>query len=289
MVMNPAAQVKFTPSRDLFPFESKWFQSSVGKIHYVDEGKGRVILMFHGNPTWSFLYRHLITALKNSFRCIAIDYPGFGLSVRPDGYGYTPKEHAHVVSELVDHLDLQDVIVMGQDWGGPIGTAVALSAPERVSGVVFGSTWCWPSDRLMRTISWAASSWPIQWAIQQRPFFVNVMMKQVPVRKLTEDEFRHYQAVQPTPASRQGVAEAPRQLRKSVQWLGDMVGQIPNKLSSKPALFVWGNKDRYFKRLLPRWRDLYPDHVVVELPHASHYFQEDAPQEVAQAILKRFG
>ncbi len=75
--------VDFTPSPDLYPFQSRWVQTSAAKVHYVDEGQGRPILMLHGNPDWSFLYRNVITGLRDDFRCIAADYPGFGLSEHP--------------------------------------------------------------------------------------------------------------------------------------------------------------------------------------------------------------
>ena len=90
---NPGP-IDFQPSAELYPFASRWFESSVGPVHYVDEGDGPAILMLHGNPTWSFLYRDIIRDLRSDFRCIAPDHPGFGLSARPDGYGYTPREHA---------------------------------------------------------------------------------------------------------------------------------------------------------------------------------------------------
>ena len=75
--------MSFTPSPQLYPFESRWFESSAGRVHYVDEGEGQPILMCHGNPTWSFLYRNVIRSLRDRFRCIAVDYPGFGLSDHP--------------------------------------------------------------------------------------------------------------------------------------------------------------------------------------------------------------
>jgi hypothetical protein len=109
----------------LFPFQSRFYESSVGRIHYIDEGSGIPILLLHGNPTWSFLYRKIVPRLQDAFRCIAVDYPGFGLSDRPDGYGYTPGEHARVIGELVDHLDLDGFLIMIQDWGGPIGFDIA--------------------------------------------------------------------------------------------------------------------------------------------------------------------
>ena len=91
---RPPGIVDFKPSPTLFPFESRWFPSAVGPIHYVDEGEGRPIFLMHGNPDWSFLYRRIILGLRDRFRCVAADYPGFGLSVHPEGYEYTPAEHA---------------------------------------------------------------------------------------------------------------------------------------------------------------------------------------------------
>ena len=80
--------------------------------HYVDEGEGPTLLLLHGNPTWSFLYRHMIRLLAPTFRCIALDYPGFGLSKAKSGYGFTPREHSMVVEGLVDQLGLQDLRIM---------------------------------------------------------------------------------------------------------------------------------------------------------------------------------
>ena len=163
---RPAGVVDFTPDPRLFPFESRWFDSSVGPVHFIDEGTGPTLLLMHGNPDWSFLYRKIVLGLRGEFRCVVLDYPGFGLSAHPRGYHYTPAEHAVVVGELVDHLDLRDMIVMGQDWGGPIGMEVASRRAERVRGLVMGNTWFWPENgRTIRTFSTVMSSRPIQWLI----------------------------------------------------------------------------------------------------------------------------
>ena len=87
-------------------------------IHYVDEGTGPVILMLHGNPTWSFLYRKMIAELKGDFRVIAPDYPGFGLSPTPLNYDFLPSTHSDIVDAFIDQLELKDIILMMQDWGG---------------------------------------------------------------------------------------------------------------------------------------------------------------------------
>jgi haloalkane dehalogenase len=84
----------------LFPFESRFVQVNGADVHYIDEGAGPVFLGLHGNPTWSFLYRHIVQGLKDRFRCVALDYPGFGLSAAPAGNRYTIAEHARVVEGL---------------------------------------------------------------------------------------------------------------------------------------------------------------------------------------------
>jgi haloalkane dehalogenase len=118
------------------------------RVHYVDEGEGRPLLLLHGNPTWSFLYREIIRGLRDSYRCIAVDHPGFGLSMPARGYGFTAAEHAAALEQLVLRLDLTDVTMMVQDWGGPIGFAVAVRHPERFSAFVIGNTWAWPKSDL---------------------------------------------------------------------------------------------------------------------------------------------
>lgn len=100
--------------------------------------------MLHGNPTWSFLYRQMIAGLRHGFRCVAPDYPGFGLSTVPPGYGFLPRDHSAVVEELVGWLGLRDLTLVVQDWGGPIGLGLAGRRPELVRRLVIGNTWAWP-------------------------------------------------------------------------------------------------------------------------------------------------
>ncbi|MFA3900250.1 alpha/beta fold hydrolase [Rhodococcus sp. 5A-K4] len=112
---------------DLFPFESRFVDIDGNTVHYVNAGSGPTLLLLHGNPTWSFLWREAISALRSGFRCIALDYPG--LSTPKPGYYYFPEEHADVVTGFVDALGLDDVTLVGQDWGGPIGLAAAQRRP----------------------------------------------------------------------------------------------------------------------------------------------------------------
>ncbi|WP_322860345.1 haloalkane dehalogenase [Mycobacterium europaeum] len=288
--------IDFTPDPKLYPFQSRWFDSSRGRMHYIDEGDGPPILLCHGNPTWSFLYRNIVIALRDRFRCIAPDYLGFGLSDRPAGFGYKIDEHAQVVGEFVDHLTrregLDGFVTMGQDWGGPISMAVAVERADRVRGVVLGNTWFWPADEFTtKMFSRVMSSPPLQYAILHHNFFVERLIPAGTQHRPTDAVMQHYRAVQPSADARRGVAEMPKQILAAGPLLARLAREVPARLGAKPALFVWGMKDFAFRPgpTLPRMRAAFPDHVVVELPNAKHFIQEDAPEQIAAAIIERFG
>ncbi len=287
---KPDSTVDFTPDPNHYPFTSRWFESSVGPVHYIDEGQGRPILLLHGNPDWSFLYRQIISQLKGHFRCVALDYPGFGLSHHPEGYGFTAAEHAAVVTELVDYLDLQDTVLMGQDWGGPIGLEVASQQPNRFSGIALGNTFYQPPDRMMRIFSAVMSSAPIQKRILQRNFFVEKLMRMSIKSRIDEPAFDHYVQTNPTPESRTGFAVFPRQIRDAEPFLEALDKRVKSALATKPTLLFFGRKDPAMgtKRVEKRWRNDFPHATVVELKEAGHYIQEDAPNTIAAEILKKF-
>jgi haloalkane dehalogenase len=285
-------RIEFTPSPELFPFQSRWHESDGNRVHYVDEGSGPAILMCHGNPTWSFLYRGVISRLRERFRCIAIDYPGFGLSDRPEGYSYTPGEHAHVIGGLVDELGLEQFIVMGQDWGGPIGISVATQRPQRVAGSVFMNTWYWPADGFaMKAFSRVMSSGPLQRRILEKNFFVERLLPSGTSRDLSEEEMNHYRGVQPTPEARRGVAEFPRQILAARPWLAELEKVTPQTFGDQPMLLMRGKRDRAFgsKSVIERWQSDFPNAELRTLPDANHFIQEDAPEEIASAVAAKFG
>jgi len=275
----------FTPDRRLFPFESRWLESSVGPVHYIDEGVGPPILFLHGNPTWSFLYRGIVIRLKPRFRCIAIDYPGFGLSIRPEDYDYTPREHASVVRELVRKLDLTGLTIMGQDWGGPIGIRVALDELPRLRALVMGNTWYWPLDEWQaRTFAYVMSMDPVQSMILNKNLFVERVMPLGVKHPLADEVMQHYRDAQPTPKSRIGVAELPRQLLAASGWLADLEEGVQRSLGNVPLLLTWGIHDPVFpRRSMERFREDFSLARVHRLD-AKHYIQEDAPGEIASAI-----
>jgi haloalkane dehalogenase len=285
-------RIDFTPDPAHYPFTSRWFDSSHGRVHYVDEGAGPAIMLFHGNPTWSFLYRRIIAGLRDQFRCIAADYLGFGLSERPQGFSYRIEEHAKVMGELVDHLGLDGYLTMGQDWGGPISMAVAVERADRIRGVILGNTWFWPAaDLSTKAFSRVMGSPPMQYAILRRNFFVERLIPAGTATSLSDAVMEHYRRVQPTPEARVGVARMPKEILAARPLLERLARDVPDKLGAKPALFVWGMKDFAFKpeKNLPRIKAAFPDHVLVELPSAKHYIQEDAPERIAAAIVERFG
>ncbi|MEM9329375.1 MAG: alpha/beta fold hydrolase [Bacteroidota bacterium] len=127
----------------LYPFESRYVRLEAGNMHYVEEGHGRTLLFVHGTPTWSFLYRDFIKALSKSYRCIAIDHLGFGLSEHPDLLPGTPQWHAKNLSEFMRKMDLQDITLVVHDFGGPIGLGAGIEQSERIQSVVLFNSWLW--------------------------------------------------------------------------------------------------------------------------------------------------
>jgi haloalkane dehalogenase len=271
---------------DLFPFASRFADVEGARVHYVDEGAGPPLLLLHGNPTWSFLYRDVIAGLRDRFRCVAPDYPGFGLSTPPAGYGFTPAEHARVVERLVADLDLRGVTMMVQDWGGPIGFAVATRHPERFAAFVVGNTWAWPkSDPGTQLFSRLMGGAVGRRLIASRNVFVErILPGGVKRGPLPDDVMAAYRGPFPTPASRRPLAVLPREILASRPFLAE-VEQGLGALRDHPALIVWPTRDPAFgARERRRWEALFPDHETRLLEGAGHYMQEDAAGEIVAAI-----
>ena len=190
----------------------------------------------------------------------------------------------------MDHLGLDGVIVMGHDRGGPIGLSMAAARADRVAGLVLGNTWFWPSEGRAKVFGAVMSSRPAQRAILDRNFFVERFVPQGVVRLLDAEEMEHYRAVQPTPAHRVGVAALPRQIVAARPWLEELARLVPARLGGKKTLVTWPLRDMAFpaKATVPRVCAAFEDVRVVELPHAKHFFQEDAAREVAGAISQWF-
>ena len=290
--MTPNASAAPWPARppwvpqELFPFQSHYADLAGSRVHYIDEGSGPPLLLLHGNPTWSFLYRDIVKGLRDRYRCIAVDHPGFGLSSAAPGYGYTPAEHADVLEQLVLRLNVSDVTMMVQDWGGPIGFAVAARHPERFTAFVIGNTWAWPKSDPGTQLFSRLLGGPIgRRLILNRNLFVErILPAGVRRRTLPQAVMDAYRGPFPTPASRRPTAVFPREILASRPFLADLEHRLA-QLSDRPALIVWPTKDVAFRdREQRRWEKLFPDHHTVLLEGAGHYIQEDAADEIVTAI-----
>jgi haloalkane dehalogenase len=271
---------------DLFRVTSRWLDLDGNVLHYVDEGSGPTLLMLHGNPTWSFLYRRMIAGLADRFRCVALDYPGFGLSTAGAGYRFTVAEHSAVLRRFVAALDLDDVTAIMQDWGGPIGMGAAVGDPDRYSGFVIGNTYAWPSlppDKAL--LSGLMGSRLLGGLLNQRlDLFVGRMMPLLLQRPLTHAELAMYRGPFPTPESREPVRVLPREIRTARPFLAQVEAGLP-LVADKPTLLLWGEKDIAFKEPdRRRWQALLTHRRDHSLPGAGHFWQEDSGEEAVQAI-----
>ena len=275
--------------RRLYPFQSRFMDVDGGRMHYVDEGSGAPIVMLHGTPTWSFLYRHLITALARDHRVIAPDHIGFGLSEKPGEWSYRPADHARNIATLIDRLGLTDVTLVVHDFGGPIGLSYAIERPENVHALVLFNTWMWS---LAGTTAEKASRFmagPIgRFLYRQLNLSPRLLVKAAfgDKRKLTPQVHRHYVDAFPSAAVRQGPWVLARELIGSTDWY-ESLWQRRERIAEKPALLLWGMKDPTFgPDALVRWQEVFRDARVIEFADAGHFVQEEAPHEAARAIAE---
>src|SRR5215813_14333388 len=123
-----------------FPFESAYYAAPDGRMAYIDEGRGEPVIMLHGNPTWSYLYRKFIPPIAEARRAIAVDHLGFGRSDKPVK-SLRLEDHIKNFSELALKLDLRNATLVMQDWGGPIGLGFGTRFPDRIKRLVVMNTW----------------------------------------------------------------------------------------------------------------------------------------------------
>ncbi|HMK93772.1 MAG TPA: alpha/beta fold hydrolase [Candidatus Limnocylindrales bacterium] len=273
-----------------YPFDDHWLSYRDGYIHYVDEGKGATLLLLHGNPTWSYIYRNIIKELRGECRLVALDYPGFGMSKAPSKYGFTPREQAEAVTELIHRLELKNIVLVVQDWGGPIGMNYAVQNRSNLRGLVVMNTWAWPASFLQRIFSVVMGGWPIGYYLQtHRNYFAKAMLpdgiyhkeKVTPIlRKAYTDPF-------PTVDSRKPTYIFPGQIRKAHPWLASIESQLPI-LGNLPAQIVWGSKNDpgFGPKEMKKWQGFLKMDETEILEDASHSVQEDRPDRVAAAIRR---
>lgn len=280
---------RFEVDPQLYPFESHWHTSGGAPLHYLDEGKGPAVLMLHGNPTWSFAYRNVIRELSGRCRAIAPDYPGFGLSGHPEGYGYSPAEHAAAVGELVDALALDRFVLVAQDWGGPIGMAIAAARPERVAGFVIGNTWCWGTTPSMWLFSKLLGGALGRYLILRHNLFADALVKGALAGDPEPDPrvLAAYTAPFPDAESRVGTWQLPRAITRERRWIRSVEARL-DPLRDRPVELIWGERDPLFSKpsFDTRWREHFPAANTERIPDAGHFVQEDRPDRVAAAVVR---
>ncbi len=276
--------------RDLYPFRSNRLDLPAGRLHYIDEGEGPPVVMVHGNPTWSFLYRGLVKRLAPRHRCVVPDHLGFGLSDVPRGAAPHPREHAANLARLVQTLGLRDITLVVQDWGGPIGLSYAVEHPANVSRLIILNTWCWPvaDDWYYRAFSGMVGGPIGRSLIRRANLFARVVMPAAygDRRILTKRIHEQYLRPLSTPEERSACAALPGQIVGATAWLHALWSRF-EALQEKPALIVWGMKDIAFReRELERWMEALPEARVVKLGEVGHYVQEEAPDELGDEAAR---
>lgn len=274
--------------RKEYPFASRYFRVPQGNLHYVDEGDGEPVVMVHGNPAWSFLYRKLIKRLRSGYRCIAMDHLGFGLSDKPVTWRYFPEDHAVNFTALIEGLDLKNITLVVQDWGGPISLSYAVAHPENIARIVITNSWSWPVNRDLYYIGFSSfAGGPIgRMLIRRYNFFARSIMRRAfgDKRRLTAAVHEHYLRALGSPQERKGCFVFPKRIIASTPWL-DQIWRRISLLKDKPALIVWGMKDIAFReKELRCWEGAFPGARTVCLPSAGHFVMEEAPEKVAEAV-----
>jgi haloalkane dehalogenase len=277
-----------------YPFSSQFVRTGHGRMHYVDEGAGSPILCVHGNPTWSFLYRNFVKGLSADHRVVAVDLVGFGLSEKPaDPASYSIAGHVEDLSTLVESLDLRDLTLVVQDWGGPIGLGVAVRHPERIRALVIMNTigFVPPGDggppfalRVLR-LPLVGEQLVQGLGVFNRVFVPAGIAR--PERK-TDLVRRAYVEVQGTWEDRAGTLAFPRLIPlEPDDPVISLLEQEDRYLRSfrGPVLIVWGLRDQAFSpAMLEEWRARFPNAPVLELPDAGHFLQEDAYERIVPRI-----
>ena len=274
-------------NKTLFPFDSKWITINGETLHYVDEGKGDVILFAHGTPEWSFGYRDLIKQLRSKFRCIAVDMLGFGLSDKNPDSDYSCKAHAARLENLIEELGIKNITLVANDFGGGISISYAIKNPANVKAIVLFNTWMWSlkDDKHYSGPAQFMNTWigSVLYLSFNAP--VNIIMPSAFGNKklLTAEIHNHYKN-----ALRKGERTAAYTFAKELMNASDWWQSLWEKadtLQNKKILFFWGMKDKFIPaRELIKWQEKFPQAQTIVFEDAGHFVQEEKPKEMVAAI-----
>ncbi len=294
-----------------YPFEANYVDSLGYRIHYIDEGPrdGQPILLMHGQPSWSYLYRHMVPILANAgFRVIAPDNVGFGKSDKPlNSSDHSYQMHIDVMSNFVDELDLENVTFFGQDWGGLIGLRVVAERPTRFSRIMLSNTalpaasgiQAWLGYPLFRLSVWKEGevqeldfddfSFP-QWVAYARhtnKFDFASLLQRGTSRKLTDEDLAGYAAPYPSNEYIAGVRVFPTlvasQLRQNQRIMDNFYANW-----DKPLITAYGTEDTIMAGRDKIWQKVPgaqgQSHTLVK--GGRHFIQDDMPDEISQLLIE---
>jgi haloalkane dehalogenase len=276
--------------QQIYPFKSHFLNVGNGnRIHYVDEGEGDVVFMFHGNPTWSFYYRNLIQNLRSSFRCVAIDHMGCGLSDKPQDYPYHLADHIYNAQKLAEYLKLGHFHLVMHDWGCSIGMALAERWPERIESLV-----------IMNGAAFHSSDIPLRIALCKIPLLGSLLIRglnafvlganfMATVRGMDSAVAAGYRFPYDSWANRIGVEKFVADIPLNSDhpsW--DTLTKVENELfllGQKKILLLWGENDFCFTRSFFReWKQFFPRVKGIVYEDCGHYVLEDAGDEAINEI-----
>ncbi len=269
------------------------------RMHVLEWGPetGPAVVLVHGNPTWGFLWRKVVASLLehpggDQLRLIVPDLIGFGLSSKPEGPAHTLDNHASWLGEALDQLVPGPLVIVGQDWGGPIGLCAMASRMSRLRGIVLGNTAVSPpSPAFKPTLFHRLSQVPVvsDLVFRRLGFPLGVLsFAQGDRRSIRGDVARAYR----WPLRRRAARAAPLALARmvpdalthvSVPALGR--SQAAFVTARVPVALVWGMRDPILGRVINHVARLRPDAIVTRTS-AGHFLQEEVPEALAEAILE---
>ncbi len=278
--------------RSEYPFASRYANVGGTRVHYVDEGQGRPVLCVHGNPTWSFHWRKLISRFSADHRVVALDHVGCGLSDRPANYDYGLKQHTSNLVEFIDQLDLTQITLVAHDWGGAIGLGAMRLRRDRFHSCLLLNTGAFPPPRIPLRI--AACKVPLvgRLAVQGFNLFTLAALRMAVARpECLSTAARHgilapYDSWRKREAIYRFVKDIPIR-RSDLTWqeLAQTEAALPELGRRFPFAFVWGMKDWCFTPdCLDKFVDLIPSARVYRLDDVGHWVMEEAGQAVISAL-----
>jgi haloalkane dehalogenase len=279
--------------KDIYPFRENYYRLKSGyNYHYVDEGSGDPLVILHGNPSWSFLFRNIIRELSATNRTIAPDHLGFGLSDKPGSFHYRLETHIDNFEEFMNSLNLESVSLMMHDWGGPVAMGYAERYPEKIKRLIITNTAAFTVHKIPFRLKLCRIPVVGEFIVKNLNIFAKFATSMTTVKPMPERIKSAYLFPFPTIESRTAIF---RFVEDIPLWPEDnsyeLLVQLEHSLwffREHPVCIIWGMKDWCFtKKFLKRWLEFYPDAEVHKLRRAGHFLFEDKPDEINE-ILKKF-